>query len=60
MNPQRLVQCVVDRGPVVLKLLPQRLFILGFIEVGRRHAGPAWPPLWMRVSDDRGGRDSAR
>jgi hypothetical protein len=59
VNPHRLVQCIVDRGVVVSKLLPQCLFDLGFIEVGRWHAGAAWPPLWMRVCDDRGGHDSA-
>jgi hypothetical protein len=43
MDPQRLVQRVVDRGSVVTKLLPQSLFVLGFIEVGRRRAAAAKP-----------------
>jgi hypothetical protein len=60
VNPQRLVQRVVDQGVVVSKLLPQRLFGLGFIEVGRWHVGAAWPPLWMRVDNDRGGQNNSR
>jgi hypothetical protein len=57
--PQRLVQCVVDRGVVVLKLLPQRLLGLGLVEMSRRRAGVT--PLLLRVPDDdiRGGQDIA-
>jgi hypothetical protein len=39
MDPQGLIQHVVERGPVVSKLLPQRLLGLGFVEVGRRRTG---------------------
>jgi hypothetical protein len=39
VDPQCLVQCVVERGTVVSKLLPQFLFGLGLIEVGQRCAG---------------------
>jgi hypothetical protein len=41
VNPQCLVQCFIDRGIVVSKLLPQCLFGLGFIEVGRRRTNAA-------------------
>jgi hypothetical protein len=41
MDPQRLVQRVVDRGIVVSKLLPQRLLGLGLVEVGWRRTGTA-------------------
>jgi hypothetical protein len=41
MDPQRLVQCIVDRGAMVSKLLPQSLFGLGFVEVGQWRAGVA-------------------
>jgi hypothetical protein len=36
---QGLVQRVVERGPMVLKLLPQGLLGLGLVEVGWRRAG---------------------
>jgi hypothetical protein len=39
VDPQRLVQRIVERGTVVSKLLPQPLLSLGIIEVGRRRAG---------------------
>jgi hypothetical protein len=39
MDPQGLVQNVFERGPVVSKLLPQRLLGLGLVEVDRRRAG---------------------
>jgi hypothetical protein len=39
MDPQGLVQCVVERGPVVSKLLPQGLLSLGLVEVDWRRAG---------------------
>jgi hypothetical protein len=44
MDPQCLVQRVVERGPVVSKLLPQGLLGLGLIEVGWRRTG-GLPPL---------------
>jgi hypothetical protein len=34
MNPQRLVQCPVERGAVAAELLPQLLLLLGLGEVG--------------------------
>jgi hypothetical protein len=36
MNPQRLVQHLVERGAVAAELLPQLLLLLGVGEVGRR------------------------
>jgi hypothetical protein len=39
MDPQGLVQRIVERGAVVPKLLPQHLLGLGLVEVGRRRAG---------------------
>jgi hypothetical protein len=39
VDPQGLVQRVVERGPMVLKLLPQGLLGLGLVEVGWRRAG---------------------
>jgi hypothetical protein len=36
MNPQRLVQRPVERGVVVVELLPQLLLLLGVGEVGGR------------------------
>jgi hypothetical protein len=50
MDPQRLVQCVVERGAMVLKFLPQRLLGLGIIKVGRRRAGV--PPLLLWARDN--------
>jgi hypothetical protein len=47
MDPQRLIQRVVERGAVVAELLPQRLLGLGLIEVGRRCAGVL--PLLLRA-----------
>jgi hypothetical protein len=38
---QRLVQCIVDRGIMVSKLLTQHLLGLGLVEVGQRRAGAA-------------------
>jgi hypothetical protein len=51
MNPQCLVQRVVERGIVVSKFLPQCLLGLGLVKVGRRRAG--MPPLllWARNND---------
>jgi hypothetical protein len=47
MDPQGLVQRIVEQGPVVSKLLPQRLLGLGLVEVGRRHTGEL--PLLLQV-----------
>jgi hypothetical protein len=41
---------------VVSKLLPQRLFGLGFIKVSRWRTSVAWPQLWMRFDDAGAGR----
>jgi hypothetical protein len=49
VDPQCLVQQVVERGVVVSKLLPPRLLGLGIVEVGRRRAGML--PLLLRVRD---------
>jgi hypothetical protein len=49
VDPQRLVQRIVERGAVVSELLPQRLLGLGIVEVGRRRAG-VLPPL-LRACD---------
>jgi hypothetical protein len=38
VDPQRLVQCDVERGAVVSKLITQRLLGLSLIEMGRRRA----------------------
>jgi hypothetical protein len=47
MDPQGLVQRIVERGPVVSKLLPQRLLGAGLVEVGRRRTGGL--PLLLQV-----------
>jgi hypothetical protein len=47
MDSQGLVQRVVERGPVVSKLLPQRLLGLGLVEVGLRRTGGL--PLLLQV-----------
>jgi hypothetical protein len=36
VDPDRLGQRIVNRGAMVLKLLPQRLLGLGFVEMGRQ------------------------
>jgi hypothetical protein len=59
-DPQRLVQLIVEQGAVASKLLPQRLFGLGLVEVGRRCAGVTPLPLWARDNGVRGGQGSAR
>jgi hypothetical protein len=48
MNPQCLIQRVVERGTVVSKFLPQRLIGLGLVKVGRRRAGMPSLLLWAR------------
>jgi hypothetical protein len=50
MDPQCLVQRVVERGAVVSKFLPQRLLGLGLVKVGRRHT--CVTPLLLRAHDD--------
>jgi hypothetical protein len=56
---QRLVQCDIEQGAVVLKLITQHLLGLSLIEMGRQCASGT--PLLLRVRDDgiRGGQDSA-
>jgi hypothetical protein len=36
VDPHRLGQRIVNRGAMVLKLLPQRLLGLGFVEMSRQ------------------------
>jgi hypothetical protein len=48
VDPQRLVQRVVEQGAMVAELLPQHLLGLGLIEVGRRRAGMLPLPLPLR------------
>jgi hypothetical protein len=38
VDPQRLIQRIVERGVVVSEFLPQRLLGLGVVEVGWRRA----------------------
>jgi hypothetical protein len=59
VDPQRLVQHVVDRGAVVSKLLPQCLLGLGFIKMSRRRAGVTSLLHWGHDDDIRRGQDSA-
>jgi hypothetical protein len=47
MDSQGLAQRVVERGPVVPKLLPRRLLGLGLVEVGQRRA--AGLPLLLQA-----------
>jgi hypothetical protein len=58
VDPQRLVQCIVERGTVVSKLLPQRLHGLGIVEVDRRRAGVLPLLLWARDGDIWGRQDA--
>jgi hypothetical protein len=39
VDPQRLAQCLVERGAVVTELLPEPLLRLGLDEVSRRAVG---------------------
>jgi hypothetical protein len=59
MNPQRLVQRVVERGAVVSEFLLQRLLGLGLIKVGRRHAGVPLLLFRARNNDIWGGQADA-
>jgi hypothetical protein len=47
MDPQRLVQCPVERSDVITELLPQPLLRLSLDEVGWRRAGTL--PLLLRM-----------
>jgi hypothetical protein len=51
VDPQHLIQRVVERGVVVSKLLPQRLLSLGIVEVGQWHAGVLPLLLWAHDGD---------
>jgi hypothetical protein len=59
MDPQCLLQHVVERGALVAELLPQRLLGLGLVKVGRRRAGEL--PLLLRARHGaiRGGEGGA-
>jgi hypothetical protein len=46
MDPQRFVQCPVERSAMLAKLLPQRLLGLGTGEVSRRRVSAL--PLLLR------------
>jgi hypothetical protein len=50
VNPQRLVQRVVERETVIAEFFPQRLLGLRPIKVGRRRAGV--PLLLLRACND--------
>jgi hypothetical protein len=60
VDPQRLVQRIVERGTVVMELLPQRLLGLGLIEVGRRCTGVLPLRLRARNGDVWGGQVRTR
>jgi hypothetical protein len=47
VDPQRLVQRVVERGVVLAELLPQCLLSLGLVKVDRQCAGVL--PLLLRT-----------
>jgi hypothetical protein len=57
MDPQRFVQCIVERGVVVSKLLPQHL--LGLDLMGQQRACVTSLLPWARDDDVRGGQDRA-
>jgi hypothetical protein len=59
MDPQGLVQRIVERDVVVSKLLPQRLLGLGLIKVGRRRVGVLPLLLQVRHGDVWGGEAGA-
>jgi hypothetical protein len=59
VDPQRLVQHVVEQGTVVSKFLPQCLLGLGLIEVGRRRADVTSLLLWAHDDGIWGGRGCA-
>jgi hypothetical protein len=58
VDPQSLVQHVVERGTVVSKFLPQRLLGLGLVKVGRCRADAPLLLLRARNSDVRNGQTS--
>jgi hypothetical protein len=55
MDPQGLVQRIVERGAMVPKLLPERLLGLGLVEVGWQRAGLLRLPLCVTVPSGAGG-----
>jgi hypothetical protein len=59
VDPQRLIQRIVDRGVMVSKFLPQRLFGLGLVKMGQWHAGMTAFLIWACNDDVRSGQDSA-
>jgi hypothetical protein len=59
MDPQRLVQRVVERGPWSRNFLPQCLLSLGLIKVGWRRAGVPLLLLRARNGDIWGGQAGA-
>jgi hypothetical protein len=56
VDSQRHVQHIVDRGAVVSKFLPQRLFGLGLVKMGRRCADKTPLPLWGATTTSGAGR----
>jgi hypothetical protein len=59
VDSQCLIQHIVDRGAVVSKFLPQRLFSLGLVKMSRWCTGKTPLLLWGRDDDVRRGQDSA-
>jgi hypothetical protein len=59
VDSQRLVQSIVDRGVMVSRFLPQRLFGLGLLKMSWRRAGMTPLLLWGHDDDVRHGQDSA-
>jgi hypothetical protein len=57
VDPQHLVQRVVERGVVVSKLLPQCLLGLGIVQVGRLRTGVLPLLLGACDGDILGGQD---
>jgi hypothetical protein len=56
VDPQHLSQSIVDRDNVVTEFLPQRLLVLGLVEMGRRRARTVQPLLRMQDGNARRGR----
>jgi hypothetical protein len=59
VDPQRLVQRVVERGAVVSKFIPRCLLGLGLVKVGRRCVGVPLLLLRARNGDISGGQAGA-
>jgi hypothetical protein len=55
VNPQRLIQRIVERVAVVSEFLLRRLLSLGLDEMGRRRVGVNLLLLQVRNSDIYGG-----